>query len=285
MRRKGAFFLSLGLVLGVAAAAGGAALPASAATGTYVALGDSYTSGPLILPVSTTAPVSCLQSAVNYPHLVASALGLSLTDVSCSGATVSDLTQSQASGVAPQFDALSASDSVVTIGIGGNDNSLFVSAAEDCAETDIIDPFNIGAPCQDKYGSQFADGIASDAPAVGAALAQVHVLAPNAQVFVVGYPDLLPQSGNCFTHLTVTSGDVAYLNGIEGDLNAMLAQEAGANGATFVDTFDPSLGHDMCKSESTRWIEPLIPGSPAAPLHPNATGEAEMAQFVEGAIG
>jgi hypothetical protein len=41
----------------------------------------------------------------------------------------------------------------------------------------------------------------------------------------------------------------------------------------------------MCKSESTRWIEPLIPGSPAAPLHPNATGEAEMAQFVEAAIG
>ena len=284
MRRRGAFFLTFGLVLGLAALAG-SALPASAAAGTYVALGDSYTSGPLILPVSATAPASCLQSAVNYPHLTASALGLSLDDVSCSGATVSDLTQSQASGVAPQFDALSASDSVVTIGIGGNDNSLFTSAAEDCAELDVIDPFNIGAPCQSKYGSQFADGIAADAPAVGAALAQVHVLAPNAQVFIVGYPDLLPQSGNCFTHLTVTSGDVAYLNGIEQDLNAMLSQEAAANGATFVDTYDPSIGHDLCQSESTRWIEPLIPDSPAAPLHPNATGEAEMAQFVEAAIG
>jgi hypothetical protein len=54
-------------------------VPANAAAGgEYVALGDSYTSGPLISPAAT-APALCLQSAANYPHLTAAALGLSLT--------------------------------------------------------------------------------------------------------------------------------------------------------------------------------------------------------------
>ncbi len=43
--------------------------PAAAATvptgGVYVALGDSYTSGPLILPQSD--PFTCVRSSVDYP--------------------------------------------------------------------------------------------------------------------------------------------------------------------------------------------------------------------------
>src|SRR5918998_3913984 len=58
------------------------ATPASAAR-PYTALGDSYTAGPLI-PNQTGDPPGCLRSDRNYPHLVANALKLSLTDVSCS---------------------------------------------------------------------------------------------------------------------------------------------------------------------------------------------------------
>ena len=36
----------------------------------YVALGDSYTAGPII-PVQQTDPLGCLRSDHNYPHLVA----------------------------------------------------------------------------------------------------------------------------------------------------------------------------------------------------------------------
>ena len=68
---------------------------------------------------------------------------------------------------------------------------------------------------------------------------------------MVGYPDILPQSGNCYPTMPLTTGDTAYLNGVEKDLNAMLASEAAANGATFVDTFTPSIGHDACKSTSS----------------------------------
>ena len=286
MKRKGAFCAASGLVLAAAAVCSVTVItvPAHAAAGLYVALGDSYTSGPLITPVSATAPVECLQSAVNYPHLTAKALGLSLTDVSCAGADVSDLTSSQYPGVAPQFSALGASDSVVTLGIGGNDDETFITAVAGCSALDVADVLNIGAPCKAAFGNYFADNISSDGPNIGAALRRIHTLAASAKVYVVGYPDILPQSGNCFTSIPLTTADVAYLNSMEHDLNSMLAQEAAANGATFVDTYDPSIGHDLCKPESTRWIEPLIPASSAAFVHPNAAGEAALAGMVEAAV-
>jgi lysophospholipase L1-like esterase len=285
VKRTGMFLAVTGLALAMTGICS-ASIPASAAPdgGTYVALGDSYTSGPLIAPASATAPVLCAQSAANYPHLTAAALGLSLTDVSCAGATVSDMTQSQYPGVPPQFDALSSSDSVVTIGIGGNDDNTFITAVAGCSLIDITDPENIGAPCEAVFGDTFASNISSDAVNIGTALRQVHALAPAARVYVVGYPDILPLHGNCWPQMPLTTGDVAYLNSVENDLNAMLEQQAEANGATFVDTYDPSIGHDACQSESVRWVEPLIPSTDAISVHPNAAGEAAMARAVEAAI-
>jgi hypothetical protein len=64
----------------------------------------------------------------------------------------------------------------------------------------------------------------------------------------------------------------------------MLATQAGANHATFVNTFTPSVGHDACQPESVRWIEPVLPGTDAAPVHPNTAGEAADAHDVEAAM-
>ena len=262
----------------------GVAAPASAAPLNYVALGDSYTAGAGILPLSSTISPLCLQTTLNYPHLIAHADGFDLQDVSCSGATSGDMTSSQYPGVAPQFDALSGSTSVVTVGIGGNDNDLFVGALDDCGVTDILDFLNIGSPCKDIYGNTFANDVSGDASTIGGVLQGVHARSPHAQVFVVGYPDLLPQSGHCYPTMPLTTGDTAYLNGIEEDLNSMLQSEASAFGATFVNTFTPSIGHDACKSSSVRWINPIIASGGGISVHPNPTGESELATFVQSAL-
>lgn len=262
----------------------GLAAPASAAPLNYVALGDSYTAGAGILPLSSTISPLCLQTTLNYPHLIAHADGFDLQDVSCSGATSGDMTSSQYPGVAPQFDALSGSTSVVTVGIGGNDNDLFVGALVDCGVTDILDFLNIGSPCKDIYGNTFANDVSGDASTIGGVLQGVHARSPQAQVFVVGYPDLLPQSGHCYPTMPLTTGDTAYLNGIEEDLNSMLQSEASAFGATFVNTFTPSIGHDACKSSSVRWINPIIASGGGISVHPNPTGESELATFVQSAL-
>ncbi|MHB8241267.1 MAG: SGNH/GDSL hydrolase family protein [Solirubrobacteraceae bacterium] len=259
-----------------------AAVPSLAAAPRYVSLGDSYVSGPLILPPALGAPLDCLQSARNYPHLTAGALGLALADVSCSGATTSNFTTAQYSDQPPQFNALNSSTQVVSVGTGGNDNGLFGETLVTCGLEDLVFPF--GTPCKGTFGNKLAEEITADGPAVGAALHQVHTLSPSAKVFVVGYPDILPQSGSCWPSVPLTTGDVAYLNGVEKDLNAMLSSEAKSNGATYVDTFTPSIGHDACKSASTRWVEPVLPESDAFSVHPNEKGMAADASELEAAM-
>jgi hypothetical protein len=249
----------------------------------YVSLGDSYTSGPFILPFASGAPLECLQSARNYSHLAASALGLSLKDVSCSGATTENITTTaQYSDQPPQLDALSSSTQVVSVGIGGNDKGLFLNTLITCGAEDLVFPF--GTPCKATYGHKLAEEIVEDGPVVGAMLHQVHTISPHALVFVVGYPDILPQSGNCWPTVPLTTGDTAYLNGVEEELNTMLSSEAAANGDTYVNTYTPSIGRDACKSLSVRYVEPVLPESDAFSVHPNERGMEADASEVEAAM-
>jgi lysophospholipase L1-like esterase len=277
-----------------------AAFTQSGATahGVYVALGDSYTAGPGI-PDQTGTPSGCGRSTNNYPALVAQAVGTSGTqydDVSCSGATIANLTAAQDvdGGVNPvQLSALSANDTIVTLGIGGNDVD-FAGVLTRCVEMDIA-PSLIGSwasdstPCQAHYSNsgtnQIDQKIQDASERLTAALKQISQRAPHARIYVVGYPDLLPSNGgDCAHTLGITSGDLTFLNQEELRLNAMLDRQARTAGAVYVDTYDPSQGHDACSHADTRWTEPLLPSSAAAPLHPNARGEHGMADAVIAAI-
>jgi GDSL-like Lipase/Acylhydrolase family len=263
------------------------AAPAGAATpGRYVALGDSYTAGPLI-PIQSGTPLGCLRSDQDYPAEVQRALGFAqFADVSCSGADTGDMTQPQ--GVTPgpnppQFATLTSDTTVVTLGIGGNDIG-FSSIIESCV---TLNPF--ATPCRDRYVvggvDELAGRIQATAPKVAAVVQGIHERSPAATVFVVGYPTILPDTGfGCWPSLPIGWGDVAYLRNTEKGLNAMLAQQATANGAVYVDTYGPSIGRDACRSAGTRWVEPLVPANPAAPVHPNARGMDGIAAVVRAAI-
>jgi lysophospholipase L1-like esterase len=267
-------------------AAGGVA---QAASGPYVALGDSYTAGPLV-PNPTGNPILCGRSTNNYPQDVKRAIApSSFTDASCSGATTANMTQSQSlEGVQtapPQFNALAAGDALVTVGIGGNDAGL-IGVAEECAKLDAAWPF--GHRCKDHYTSGGTDTeaakITATGPKVATVIQGIHARAPHARVLVVGYPDGLPQNGStCYPIVPFSSGDVTYFNGVEQQLNAVIKQAAQANGATYVDTFASSIGHDACKGSSA-WVNGILPTSAAFPLHPNQAGEANMAARVEGSL-
>ncbi|WP_354640223.1 GDSL-type esterase/lipase family protein [Kitasatospora camelliae] len=286
----------------------GAATPAGSPSGTptppsgpYVALGDSYTSGLAVAPQVGT-PSGCGRSGVNYPALVARALGLGperVRDASCSGARTADLTgrQQTVNGVnPPQLDALSADTGLVTLGIGANDAG-FVDVIGRCAAR----PTATGAigtttppgadgstgRCRASYTS--ADGqdqirrrLDAMGEALAGALAEIHRRAPRARVFVVGYPALLPADpAACSGTLgPVAVADLVFLAEKEQQLNAVLRERAEAAGAGYVDTFAPSAGHDMCAGEGQRWIEPLVPAPGSAPIHPNALGERGLADAV-----
>lgn len=257
---------------------------AKAPTGRYVALGDSYTSGPLI---PTQVDLNCVRSSRNYPALTAAAIGSSsFVDVSCGGATTNDILNAGDGTlgipVPAQITAVTAATALVTVGIGGNDIG-FSDIISTCAEESLNSPF--GTPCKNRYTAggtdQLQARIAATAPKVAAVLQAVRSRAPGAKIAVVGYPTIVPDSGyGCWPVVPIAYGDVPYLRGVEKSLNAMLANTAAANGATFVDTYTPSIGRDACRSSGTRWVEGLIPGNPAAPFHPNAAGERGMSAAV-----
>ncbi len=178
----------------------------------------------------------------------------------------------------PQLDSLLADTQLVTLTIGGNDIG-FSDLAQDCVS---VLPF--GSPCRDRYtrgGDQISARIAATAPKVASVLQGIRSRSPLAKVLIVNYSAIFPHSGNgCWPRMPVTPADVRWLREKQMELNAMLAQQAGLNGATIVDVYAASVGRDACAGSGTRWVEPYIPGNAAAPLHPNLRGMQAMAAMV-----
>ncbi|MEA2129245.1 MAG: hypothetical protein QOJ85_2136 [Solirubrobacteraceae bacterium] len=260
---------------------------AQADPGPYVALGDSYTAAAGV-PDVVGEPMWCLRSSHNYPSIVAAATGVTqFHDRSCSGAATEHMTAAEnvvPAGVnAPQFDALGPDTALVTIGIGGNDVRL-VEAAFTCVQFGLLAP--IGSACRSWFtdagrGDRIVDQIAAAAPKIAATLQGIHARAPQARVLIVGYPAFLPRGGRaCYPLVPLSSDDLLYLDEMLRRTNAMLAEQAAANDAEYVDTYDDSVGHDVCTMPRIRWFEGLVPASPTLPIHPNARGELSMALSV-----
>jgi len=258
-------------------------------SGPIVALGDSYTSGDL-LPVSLSAPLGCWRSSVDYAQLVARALHDSggLVNASCSSAGVADMTSAEHTSSGenpPQLDSVSRGDALVMLTLGGDDLG-FLNVLDKCMALSWKDLF--GSPCRSYYDSGGTDKLAAlvtaEGPLMASVLTRIHAKAPGARVVLVGYPDLFPQQGGCWPLVPITKGDISYLRGTEVKLNAMLAAEAKATGTTFVDTYDPTIGHDFCAAAKVRYVEGLIPATLTAPFHANARGQAAMATQVLDAL-
>jgi GDSL-like Lipase/Acylhydrolase family len=258
------------------------AAPAPAAAD-YVALGDSYTAGPLI-PLQIQ-PFGCLKSNNNYAHIAQRTLAFAeFRDPSCSGAETEDMTQPQ--GVTPgpnppQFDSLQPDTELVTITIGGNDIG-FSSIAEDCFTFQ-----REGSPCRDQYvqngRDEISERIQATAPLVAAVFDGIHQRSPSARVFVLTYAAIFPEDDlfGCWPQMPVAEGDMVYLREKQRELNAMLVEQAGLHGVEVIDWYAASIGHDACKPPGIRWVEPAVPANAAAPVHPNLLGMLGAAELVE----
>ncbi|MFF2349764.1 SGNH/GDSL hydrolase family protein [Kitasatospora sp. NPDC058115] len=291
--------VALGAALATTATGAQAATPAPHR---YVALGDSYASG---AGVPSQSAGLCLRSDRNYGHLVAAALGAAAyRDVTCAAAKVAAVTRAQYDAFIrvndPQIDAVTADTDLITLGIGGNDLGDSDIGIGDviatCIAGAVVNP--LGTPCTDVYrhghwdwsswswqygGDDLADRIDATGPRLADTVRTLRAKAPNARILLVGYPSVLPADGaSCVLRQPLAPGDVPYLHGVLDRLNGMLRSTAAAVGATYVDTATPTRGHDVCADE--RWIEGALPGSPAVPFHPNATGERVMADAVLAAL-
>jgi lysophospholipase L1-like esterase len=267
---------------------------ASSTSTAYVALGDSYSAGPLAGLSIVGNPIGCARSLASYPYLVAAALHVkAFRNATCSSATTSDFTAAQQTPDGtnpPQFAFLGPDTSLVTVGIGGNDADL-VGVATSCLNLVPVDlgPAPEGHPCVDHYTAGGVDQVYQDimatGPKIAAALQTIRRLAPKATIVVVGYPAVLPVSGiGCWPYVPLLNPDVAYLRDKLEQMDIMLSAEAAANGAVVANDYSPFFGHDVCQLPGNNWVDGIVPIPPAFPLHPNANGEAAMARAVEAVV-
>ncbi|WP_406150019.1 ricin-type beta-trefoil lectin domain protein [Streptomyces sp. NBC_01012] len=239
----------------------------------YVAMGSSFAAGPGIPPVqSGSGAASCSRSANNYPSVIARDTGARLTDVSCSGATTANILTDSQGGQAPQISAVTADTRLVTVTIGGNDvdylgsinvYSCLTSGGSDCGTVD-----------QDAINKNFDTLTGRLENVVNA----VHATAPQAQVLLVSYFTLLPDSGVC-TGVPLTADQAAFERSIGTRLADATSTAAQATGATLVDLAGASHGHDACSSSP--WVETYTPATGRATYHPNEAGMNAAAGLVE----
>lgn len=252
----------------------------------YVALGDSYTSGPRI--GRATGIEGCEQTARNYPHLVASRLDLDLADVSCGGATTSNLANGRHLGsgeeVPPQLDAVRQDTDLVTVSLGGNDGRVFNDLVSTC----------VGLAATDRKGSPCADRDEEDPDAITEALAgvtdnlaegieEIRRRAPQAVVVVVGYPQVFPASGSCRKRLPLARGDVRFAHDVMRRLIEAQQEAADRTGAEYVDVMAASKGRDICSDDP--WIAGIVPDGRALAYHPYAAEQEAVADLLVDLLG
>lgn len=212
----------------------------------YVALGDSYTAAPGV-PVTDIA-FGCFRSDHNYPSLVADTLGVDrFTDVSCSGATTENLTRRQLPHVPPQLRAVTPTTDLITLGFGGNDYQLFSSMIFACAFSQASEQ-----PCAADGRTDPADLLPKIRANLRSTIATVRDRAPRARVLVIGYPQLLPDSGTCPARIPIKAADYGFARRLNRQLNAVIRKAATAESVDYIDVYAASVGHDICAPDP--WV-------------------------------
>jgi hypothetical protein len=248
----------------------------------YVALGDSYSSGPGLDPV---ADAGCSRSGANYPSLVARAEGITdFTDVTCSGATTANLTSAQKrSGAAvndPQFDALNAQTDLVTIGMGLNNADISIQVMYLC-----LPQLNQAKACA-SYLALPDTSIVKELDALGvvvqAELAAIRSHAPHARIVLVGYPRILPDQGDCPTVMPLTGAAADRMRLVFRTTDEVYRRIAAQAKVDYISTWQASQGHDLCSSSPwTNGITDRSASGQGAATHPRPPYMQAVAQLVE----
>ena len=229
--------------------------PASAAGGSHVALGDSYSSGTgtrSYLLDGTT----CQRSVYAYPSLIASSRGDALDLRACAGATVADVS-------ALQLGALGPGTTSVTLSVGGNDAG-FAAVLTECAKPSWASSCTAAVDRARAFVTGTLPG------RLRPLYAAVRARAPQARVVVVGYPRIF--SGvdcNLLTWFSAT--EMSRLNATADLLNATTAE---ARGGGRVRLRRPDEGvHRPRRLLGSEWVNGL--SSPVTEsYHPNRAGHA-----------
>ncbi|MFI7502013.1 SGNH/GDSL hydrolase family protein [Streptomyces sp. NPDC049687] len=249
-------FVSSLLLAAGAALTGATAAHASplAATGGYVALGDSYSSG-VGAGSYLSSSGNCKRSTKAYPYLWNAAHApASFTFAACSGARTDDVLASQLGG-------LNSATGLVSISVGGNDAG-FADVMTTCvtsSDSTCVNRINTAKAYVDSTLPGKLDTVYST----------ISSKAPDAKVVVLGYPRFYKLGTTC---LGLSETKRSAINNAADYLDAAVARRAAAHGFVFGDVRTPFGGHEICSGSS--WLHSLNLLNIGESYHPTASGQS-----------
>jgi len=242
----------------VAATVSLALVPASAgaATGGYVALGDSYSSG-VGAGNYISSSGSCDRSPNAYSALYNNAHHpSSYVSVACSGAKTTDVN-------ANQLAALSSATGLVSITIGGNDVG-FANIMQTCVLEGT-------SACVSAVQSAENTARAQLPGLLNTTYNGIRSHAPNAKVVVLDYPVFYQLGTSGCVGLSETSR--AKIDEGINLVDGIISSAAGGHGFTFADVRNQFVGHQLC-SGGTKWLHALNFFDITESYHPTAAGQS-----------
>ncbi|MCW7943012.1 lipase [Streptomyces hygroscopicus] len=253
--RYAAYVTSLLLAVGLALT-GAAAAQASplTATGGYVALGDSYSSG-----VGSGSYISssgnCSRSTKAYPYLWQAAHApASFGFLACSGAKTTDVLNNQ-------LGTLGSATSLVSLTIGGNDAGF-----SDVMTTCVLQS---DSACLSRIATAKAYVDSSLPGQLDNVYSAISAKAPSAHVVVLGYPRFYQLGTTC---LGLSETKRSAINGAADYLDAAIAKRAADHGFTFGDVRATFSGHEICSGDP--WLHSVNWLNISESYHPTAAGQS-----------
>jgi lysophospholipase L1-like esterase len=256
--------------------------------GKVVVLGDSYSSGEAADEYGVAGSTeSCHASANAFGPVLAGRIDVPdarLVVRACTGATTAHLAGRYADHhQPPQFEALDADTSLVTLTIGGNDldwAGVVSRCARPIARVDCLPGTGLAA--------EVARSIEAIGPTLNKAYGSIRRRAPHARVVVVGYPRFFPASPAdrlSYAGLALLSvEEQAWMNDQFDAFNEVIERSAMAAGVEYVDVGGALHGHELTTARP--WMRgPTAGDGPwgvsAASFHPTADGQEALADLVE----
>lgn len=233
----------------------------------YVAMGSSYAAGPGIAPVVLGSPPSCARSAENYAHVLAEHRGLSLVDVSCSGATTADILRAGQFKLPAQLEAVTADTKLVTVTIGGNDVFYMANLrARSCDPRGTLGQAVRGS-CTAMREALVQERFAGLAESLRQVVAGARRRSPGVRVVFVNYFTVLPRHGTC-ARIHLTAADASHMRAVAARLADITQQVARETGSGLMDVAALSRRHNACSSDPWVLGARAEAGSSIPPFHP-----------------
>ena len=251
----------------------------------YVALGDSFSSGTGtgLYDLGTGQDGNeCYRSHLAYPRVFAAAHSdLTITHVACSGARIGHVLTDSKGGEPPQVSVLSPDIDLVTLTIGGNDIEF-----DEVIQACVL----IFVACHTQF--DLSTLIADVRTRLPSAYREVRSRARDARIFVVGYPQIIPDPRTlplfdpCLTGIERT--EMTALRRWGEQLNDAIRDAAadvrrsGDRQLFFVNVSDAFRGREICTGEDRLVNEVTV--NLVESFHPNTAGHSRLSECVERAV-